>query len=292
MHYKIIHTTTYTYYQPVSLCHNIARLAPRSVDNQICTSSTITITLRPEVINEYQDFFGNKVMYFAVQQEHIKLSVTVISEIEKTSNALTSTATTNSISWENIRDKYMDTQENDWETRQYILETNMTGFSPEIQQYAQISFTPGRSMYDASLDLMQRIYKDFEFKPGFTTVATALSVVMKARKGVCQDFAHLAIACVRSMGLPARYISGYLETLPPPGKEKLTGVDATHAWFAVFIPGTGWVDFDPTNNQTPNLQYITACWGRDYNDIAPLKGVIINSGPHELSVSVDVRRSI
>jgi transglutaminase-like putative cysteine protease len=115
---------------------------------------------------------------------------------------------------------------------------------------------------------------------------------MKARKGVCQDFAHLAIACVRSMGLPARYISGYLETLPPPGKEKLTGVDATHAWFAVFIPGSGWVDFDPTNNQTPNGQYITACWGRDYNDIAPLKGVIINSGPHELSVSVDVRRSI
>lgn len=292
MHYTIIHTTTYTYYQPVSLCHNIARLVPRSVDSQICTSSTITISPSPEVMNEYLDFFGNKVMYFAVQQEHIKLSVTVVSEMVKTNLANATGASTNLITWESIRENYLDTQSSDWEVRQYILETSMTGFSAEIQQYAQVSFTTGRSMYEACLDIMQRIYKDFEFKPGFTTVATPLSAVMKARKGVCQDFAHLAIACVRSMGLPARYISGYLETLPPPGKEKLTGVDATHAWFAVFIPGSGWVDFDPTNNQTPNGQYITACWGRDYNDIAPLKGVIINSGPHELSVSVDVRRSI
>ena len=145
-------------------------------------------------------------------------------------------------------------------------------------------------MFDATKELMQRIYHDFKFKPGFTTVATPLAEVMKERKGVCQDFAHFAIACLRSIGLPARYVSGYIETTPPPGVEKLTGVDASHAWFALYIPNVGWLDFDPTNNQVPGLQHITIGWGRDYADIAPLKGVILSSGPHKLDVTVDVKR--
>jgi transglutaminase-like putative cysteine protease len=173
---------------------------------------------------------------------------------------------------------------------QYIPETAFTAATPEILAYALQSFRPAATMYEATHNLMERIYQDFEFKPGFTTISTPLSEVMKARKGVCQDFAHLAIACVRAVGLPARYVSGYLETIPLPGKEKLAGADASHAWFSVYIPHRGWIDFDPTNNQIPAAQYITASWGRDYADIAPLKGVIINSGPHELSVSVDVKR--
>ena len=162
--------------------------------------------------------------------------------------------------------------------------------SAAIKEFAAISFTPNRPLFEAVYDLMQRIYAEFDFTPGFTTISTPLSTVMEERKGVCQDFAHLAIAGVHAMGLPARYVSGYLETMAAAGKEKLTGVDASHAWFSVFIPEMGWVDFDPTNNQLPTEQYITIGWGRDYFDIIPLKGVIMSGGTHELKVSVDVKR--
>jgi transglutaminase-like putative cysteine protease len=290
LHYKVIHTTIYTYYEPVSLCHNIGRLVPRSFDKQVCKNAVVTIDPLPEVMNEYEDFFGNKLMYFAIQQEHKQLTVTVSSEIEKKSKSNLEINLYTGISWEEIKQRCTESKPESLAIRQYIPETALTAANDEIRAYAAESFSAGRSMFAASNDLMQRIHKDFEFKPGFTTITTPLSEVMKERKGVCQDFAHLAIACVRSLGLPARYVSGYLETLPAPGKEKLTGVDASHAWFSVFIPDFGWIDFDPTNNQVPFLQHITACWGRDYADIAPLKGVIINSGPHALSVSVDVRR--
>ena len=230
-------------------------------------------------------------MYFAIQQEHRKLMVTVSSEIEKIMKEAPEINLYDNVSWQDVKELARQSAPAVWlDVHQYIPETAFTAATPEIKAYAQQSFKTGVSMFDATRHLMQRIYHDFEFKPGFTTISTPLSEVMKARKGVCQDFAHLAIACVRSIGLPARYISGYLETMPPPGKEKLAGADASHAWFSVYIPYRGWIDFDPTNNQIPSAQHITVCWGRDYADIAPLKGVIINSGPHELSVSVDVKR--
>ncbi len=229
-------------------------------------------------------------MYFAIQQEHKKLTVTVSSDVEKLVREDPEMNLYENVSWQDVRELVRHSTAAWLDVHQYIPETAFTPTSPEIRAYARQSFRHGVTMFDATLQLMQRIYCEFEFKPGFTTIATPLSEVLKAGKGVCQDFAHLAIACVRSMGLPARYISGYLETIPPPGKEKLAGADASHAWFSVYIPYRGWVDFDPTNNQLPGAQHITACWGRDYADIAPLKGVIINSGPHQLSVSVDVKR--
>jgi transglutaminase-like putative cysteine protease len=174
--------------------------------------------------------------------------------------------------------------------KQFISETDYTKTSSEIHEYALKSFINGRSFFESTKELMQRIYTDFEFKPGSTNVTTPLIEVMKERKGVCQDFAHLSIACIRSVGLPARYVSGYIETAAPEGKEKLFGVDASHAWFSIYIPNTGWIDFDPTNNIIPSQQHITIGWGRDYADITPLKGVILSSGKHKLSVSVDVRR--
>jgi transglutaminase-like putative cysteine protease len=290
LRYSVIHTTRYTYNEPVSICHNVARLVPRSFSRQQCKKSTIEITPQPGVLNEYEDFFGNKVMYFAMQQEHKQLTVTVRSEIEKNITTDTAISLYTEVPWEEVQGLIKQTTADWLEVYQYIPETGFTASSPQIVAYARQSFTPGRSMFEATQHLMQRIYTDFEFKPGFTTISTPLSEVLTARKGVCQDFAHLAIACVRSMGLPARYISGYLETLAPPGKEKLAGADASHAWFSVYIPYSGWIDFDPTNNQLPADQHITACWGRDYTDIAPLKGVIINSGPHQLAVSVDVKR--
>lgn len=290
MQYQITHTTEYAYRQSVSLCHNIAKLVLRNTANQVCTNTVVQIFPVPDVINEYEDFFGNKVMYFSIQQEHRHLRVTVTSQIDKKNTRNPALDLFTDISWEDCTAALLQPGDNHFDARQYINKTEITTATAEIYTYALQSFTPGRSMFEASQNLMQRIFHDFEFKSGFTTVATPLHEVMKQRKGVCQDFAHLAIACIRSMGLPAKYISGYIETLAPAGKEKLAGVDASHAWFAVYIPQMGWVDFDPTNNVIPADQHITIGWGRDYSDIAPLKGVILSSGQHHLKVSVDVRR--
>ena len=288
MRYKVIHTTSYTYNEPVSICHNIARLAPRSFDRQLCTKSVISISPQPGVTEEYEDFFGNKLMYFAIQQEHKKLTVTVTSEIEKNNRENPEINLYAAVPWEEVKTLVRQTTPAWLDVYQYIPETNFTAATPEIAAYARLSYTPGKSIFDATHHLMQRIYKDFEFKPGFTTIATPISAVMKARKGVCQDFAHLAIACVRSMGLPARYISGYLETMAPPGKEKLAGADASHAWFSVYIPYMGWVDFDPTNNRAPGEDYVTLAVGRDYSDVSPMRGVIHGGANHVLTVGVTV----
>jgi transglutaminase-like putative cysteine protease len=172
-----------------------------------------------------------------------------------------------------------------------VLESEFIEFSDEVRNYTSTSFTPGRPILQAVDDLMHRIYKEFDYVPGFSTIATPLDDVLRHRKGVCQDFAHLAIACLRMQGLAARYVSGYLETIPPKGKERLVGADASHAWFSVYVPHQGWIDFDPTNAQIPAEQHITAAWGRDYADVAPLKGVIFGGGKkHQLDVAVDVER--
>jgi len=160
----------------------------------------------------------------------------------------------------------------------------------ELADYAQASFLPNRPLVDVVRDLMQRIFTDFVYDPTFTTIATPLSEVLAHRRGVCQDFAHLAIGCLRAYGIAARYISGYVETLPEPGKPRLIGADASHAWFAVYIPSAGWLEFDPTNNKMPHDQHITLAWGRDYADVTPLKGIAFGGGQHTLSVSVDVLR--
>ncbi len=285
--YSITHTTTYQYQEPVSLCHNIAMLSPRDTATQTCKASRIIITPTPEILEEHTDFFGNKVFYFVVEQEHEKLSVTVISAIEKIKTGVSLLPAT--ISWENTRDLLLASAGEYMDEKQFTAATEITAPTQEIRDYAAVSFTAGRSFYDAAYDLMHRIYTDFEFTPGFTTISTPLSIVMQEKKGVCQDFAHLAISCIHAMGLPAKYISGDIETLPARGKEKVAGVDASHAWYSIFIPGSGWIDFDPTNNQVPDEQHITVGWGRDYFDIIPLKGVIMSSSSHELTVSVDVR---
>ncbi|MFT3946015.1 MAG: transglutaminase family protein [Agriterribacter sp.] len=290
MHYKVTHSTVYQYNQPVSLCHNLALLKPRSTATQICHRTELNIDPQPDIINEYEDFFGNKATYFAIQQEHKKLVVTVTSFIENTNTKAIPFNFYESMAWEEAKKQISDPNPENADIRQYISETQMTTCNNEIREYALLSFEPGKPLFDCANNLMQRIYTDFKYTPGFTTIATPVAEVMKKRKGVCQDFAHLAIACVRSLGLPACYVSGYIETVSKDGATKLTGADASHAWFSVFIPGTGWVDFDPTNNQVPSFQHITIAWGRDYTDVTPLKGVILSSGKHKLDVAVDVKR--
>jgi len=291
LEYQVTHITEYEYFQPIGICHNIAKLIVRDTADQHIVRTNINISPQPDRINEYFDFFGNKVLYFAIQQEHKKLTVSIQSIIEKNSPSPIQTNLYTDLAWNQIPALLSDPTSENIDALQFIAATDFTKPSDEIQHYALQSFTTGRSFFEATKDLMLRIYTDFEFKPGSTNVATPIIEVIKERKGVCQDFAHLAIACILSVGLPARYISGYIETEAPQGKEKLFGVDASHAWFSIYIPNRGWIDFDPTNNIIPGQQHITIGWGRDYADITPLKGVIVSSGKHKLSVSVDVRRT-
>ena len=290
MKYTIEHTTAYTYLEPVSLCHNIARLMPRNSREQICRNTTINIKPQPDRINEYEDFFGNKVIYFSIEKEHWELTVLVTSEVERIESGHSRLTDYPVAGLGEVKTELLNLDADVIDIKQYLFFTPMTSSDEEILQYAMQSFLPGRSVFEATYDLTHRIYNDFEYKPGHTTIATPLSVVMQERKGVCQDFAHLAIACLRSIGLPARYVSGYIETISPDGVEKLIGSDASHAWFSVYIPKMGWTDFDPTNNCIVSDQHITIGWGRDYADIAPMEGIILSSGSHELTVSVDVKR--
>ena len=309
MKYRITHTTFYHYSQPVGLCQNEARLQPRIFWRQQCHNSRFDIKPTPMDFSERIDFFGNRVAYFAIQQPHTQLIVTAISEVTifPRQNNLD---LLNQMTWEQVRSLLQESpllgqsqsqlgqsqiqiQDQTLEVldaRQYVLDSPMVIVTPELADYAQGSFLPNRALVDVVHDLMKRIYKDFTYDPAFTTIATPLSEVLSFRRGVCQDFAHLAIGCLRAYGIAARYISGYVETLPEPGKPRLVGADASHAWFSVYIPGTGWLDFDPTNNTVPLDQHITLAWGRDYADVTPLKGIAFGGGQHTLSVSVDVLR--
>ena len=289
MKYRVTHSTKYNYSENVTLCHNVAHLLPRTTPQQTCHISELKISPLPVAVNEWADLFGNRQASFSIQLPHTELIVTAISEVEvSSSGSLLNDAFP--IAWEQAVD-YMQTA-SDPETidaRMYVLESEFIEFSDEVRNYTDTSFTPGRPLLDAVEDLMHRIYKEFDYVPGFSSIATPLGDVLKHRKGVCQDFAHLAIACLRMQGLAARYVSGYLETIPPAGKPRLVGADASHAWFSVFVPHQGWIDFDPTNAQIPAEQHITVAWGRDYADVAPLKGVIFGGGDkNKLKVSVDV----
>ncbi len=288
--YRVTHKTSYNYSELVSLCHNEVRLIPRNLPHQTCTHRRVVIDPTPSAYRERDDFFGNRVCYFAIQQPHKRLTVTVTSQI-RGKPVPPPAAGCLEMGWEAAREAlYTAPDPEHLEARQFVIDSPLVAISEALREYAAPSFPPGRALIAAVNDLMRRIFTDFDFVPGFTTIATPLSHVLKHRRGVCQDFAQVGIGCLRTLGLPARYVSGYLETLPPPGKERLQGADVSHAWFATYLPGYGWVDFDPTNNQIPRDQHIITAWGRDYSDVSPLKGIIFSGGSHQLSVSVDVER--
>jgi transglutaminase-like putative cysteine protease len=253
-------------------------------------TSQLQIDPPPSDLRERIDSFGNRVSHFAIQQPHKKLRVTAISEVSVTPYPKL-LAAANQVSWETMQ-KRLATERSPQmlEAIPFLFDSPLVQRDPVLADYARSSFSAGRPLGDAVADLMLRIYQDFKYDPGFTTIATPLSEVMASRRGVCQDFAHLGVACLRSMGLAARYISGYIETLPPPGQTRLVGADASHAWFSVFAAEAGWLDLDPTNNQIPAEQHITVAWGRDFSDVSPLRGVALGGGRHKVSVSVDVAR--
>lgn len=294
MEFILTHTTHYKYNDLVSHGINMATLKPRKVLGQELLNYTIKIFPEPSDITERVDFFGNYVTYFSLQHPHKSLKVTTKSHIVRDFEPFYQDYFSNAcqqITIAQAREALNQLHPEILEAKQYILDSVfIKRISNEIKSYAEVSFRPNRSLFEAAKELMHRIYTDFDFVSGFTTTTTPLEVVMKNKKGVCQDFAQIAIACVRSMGLPARYVSGYIETIPPEGQEKLIGADASHAWFSVFIPHFGWVDFDPTNNQIPLNQHIVVGWGRDYYDVPPLKGVVYGSGSSKLKVAVDISR--
>ena len=291
MKYRVTHTTKYQYSKSVMMCHNVAHLLPRSTPQQSCAISELKISPLPTNTSEWTDIFGNRQTSFSIEKPHNELIVTAISEVEvMTASSLIDGAFPTT--WEQAVEHLDNSTDPDTiETRMYVLESEFIEFSDDIKKYGMKSFTPDRPLLEAVEDMMHRIFKDFKYDSAFSTIATPLVDVLKHRKGVCQDFAHLAIACLRMQGLAARYVSGYLETIPPKGKKRLVGADESHAWFSVYVPHLGWVDFDPTNARIPDEQHITTAWGRDYADVAPLKGVIFGeSTKNKLEVSVDVKR--
>ncbi|APZ48146.1 transglutaminase [Polaribacter reichenbachii] len=296
MVFSIIHKTIYKYDNNVTYCHNLAILKPKLFAGQRLLDYKLEITPKPTVIKENIDFFGNSVTHFSIEKQHKELIVTAVSKVDRSyelqQNNLSS-ETYKSITLETALLKLNTLNPESIDAKQFLLDSVLIkNISSTIKDYAKESFKKDRSVFEAANELMKRIFTEFKFDSNFSTIATPIQEVMEAKKGVCQDFAQLAIACVRSIGLPARYVSGYIETLPPPGKEKLVGTDASHAWFSVFIPDFGWVDFDPTNNQIPKDQHIVISYGRDYYDVPPLKGVIYGSGKSIMNVSVDIRPAV
>ena len=289
MTYQVVHRTRYRYNGPVSRCRNEAHLRPRETDRQQCLANTVDVSPTPVSWTERTDFFGNPVIAFAVDGPFDELVITSTSQVAvEVREPLPAVGPT----WELARDVLVgDRSPLMLDARQYCFDSPLVPGSSAVADYAAPSFGPGRSLVDAVAELTARIFEDFAYDPGFTTVTPPLADVLVHRRGVCQDFAHLAIACLRSVGLSARYVSGYLETAPPPGEDRLIGADASHAWAAVYVPGWGWLDIDPTNDRVVGSSYVTIAWGRDYSDVSPLKGIVFGGGDaHTLEVSVDVSR--
>ena len=293
MNYRVRHSTRYTYSQPVAIAHNEVRLSPRSGGVQQARRTQLAIDPAPSVLRQQQDFFGNTVHFFTLQAPHQEMTVTSVSDVTLWSELPPAPAET--APWEQVRDALRhDLTDAGLDAYQFVFESPYVQWDEDTLAYAAPSFPPGRPLLEGALDLTRRIHADFKYEPGATSVATPVADVLKDRRGVCQDFTHLEIACLRGLGLAARYVSGYVLNLrkgdPKAGKpaERMIGADASHAWLAIYDPATGWIDLDPTNNTIPSDQHVTVAWGRDYGDVSPVKGVILGGGQHTIAVAVEV----
>jgi transglutaminase-like putative cysteine protease len=287
MTYRVTHKTSYTYSSSVSLCHNLAHLTPRHASRQACLHSELLVDPAPTLLKPQLDFFGNRTTYFTIEQPHDQLTVTAVSLTEVL--PFTPPPLHQSPPWESVRDQLQtDVTPHGLEARQFLLDSSYVKSHADLAAYAAPSFSAGRPLLAAARELTERIHADFRYDSKATTVHTPLHEFFRLRRGVCQDFAHLQIACLRSLGLAARYVSGYLRTHTLPGQQRLRGADASHAWLAVYCLDFGWIDLDPTNNLIPSDSHILLAWGRDYDDVSPIKGVNLGGGSHSVQVAVDV----
>jgi transglutaminase-like putative cysteine protease len=287
--YEVTHRTTFEYTQSVSISHHLLHLAPRVNPHQVCHRHALLVEPPPAVSEKAVDYFGNPTAYITIEEPHDVLSIVSRSVVDVVAPAPGHPGL--STSWENAVQSVEQTAGSDMlDVYQFIFDSPHAVSAGAARDYAMPSFPAGRPVLEAAVDLMNRIYTEFKYEGGVTDISTPVDKVLKEKHGVCQDFAHLQIACLRAMGLPTRYVSGYILTHPPEGKEKLVGADASHAWLSVWVPGDGWVDLDPTNNQIPSGEHITVAWGRDYADVSPINGLVIGGGQHEIEVSVNVAR--
>lgn len=285
MRYRIVHRTTHRYKAPVSVGNHIACLTPRSLPGHQCVAHELHIKPAPATRSERIDYFGNRVTIFTVQQPHSALVVEARSEVHLDEPAPWPATPP----WEDVTTAVRaDHSGEGLDAYQFVFASPRIRPSADFAAYARQSFTPGRAFADALLDLTRRIHKEFRFDSKATNVATTGEEVFRNRRGVCQDFAHVQIACLRSLNLAARYVSGYLRTYPPPGRPRLVGADASHAWVSAYCPGAGWLDVDPTNDMVPRRSHVTIACGRDYGDIGPLRGLILGGRDHTLKVAVDM----
>jgi transglutaminase-like putative cysteine protease len=287
MKYKITHTTRYLYSEAVPVCRNHVHLTPRDGPRQSCREFRLLIDPAPSNAGRRVDYFGNHVNYFSILEAHQSLSVTARSKVEVgPARPLAAAETT---PWENVVQRSRsDVTLTGLEAFQFTFDSPNVMRSESLAAFARDSFTPQRPVLEAALDLTSRIHEQFAYDAHATTIHTPLDEVMAQRRGVCQDFAHVQIGCLRSLGLPARYVSGYLRTEPPPGKPRLVGADASHAWISVYCGDLGWVDLDPTNDALVNSDHIQVALGRDYSDVCPIQGVYVGGGEQTVEVSVDV----
>jgi transglutaminase-like putative cysteine protease len=284
MRYDVTHITEYNYSESVAVAHHVARLKPRDLPHQECVHHELAIAPAPAVTSTHEDYFGNLVTIVAVQGAHTSLVIRARSTVTVTGPYLPPPGDTPP--WEAAAAR----AQLPFDVVEFVFDSTASRSQFIVAGYARASFPAGRPLLEGVLDLTARIHDEFTFDPKATTVATPLTEVFASRRGVCQDFARLEIACLRSLGIPARYVSGYMETVPPPDTPRLVGADASHAWLSVYCPGIGWIPVDPTNNLLPSDTHITIAWGRDYNDVSPIRGVILGGGAHALQVHVDVVR--
>jgi transglutaminase-like putative cysteine protease len=282
--YDVVHATRYSYTESVSVSHHLARLSPRTLRHQDRIDHALDVQPRAAVLATHVDYFGNDATFFAMQGAHRGLTVTARSRVRVSARVTPDPATTPA--WEEAGDRALLPLD----AVEALFDSASLRAAPEFVAYARPSFPAGRPLLEAVIDLTARIHADFTFDPKATTVATSLSDVFRLRRGVCQDFTRFEIACLRSLAIPALYISGYVETAPPPGMPRRVGADASHAWLAFYCPGAGWIDVDPTNNLLPSTGHVTLARGLDYGDVSPVRGVILGGGQHSLQVSVDVVR--
>ena len=293
MIYEIYHETKFDYVALVTFSHNLARLKPKDSNTQKLLEYSLKIEPTPYETNEFVDYFENTNNFMLIREAHKNLKVIATSrverikeEIDKELNLLKEVK----ITVKELKQRLSSYHPDDVLAKYFLFETDSIPMpSAEIKKYVLESFDENRNIIEATSEFMARIFNDFKFVSGFSDITTPIEVIFKEKKGVCQDFAQFAISALRSIGIPTRYVSGYIQTLPAQGKEKLFGADASHAWFSIYIPDFGWADFDPTNNKIPNEEYIILGYGRDYLDISPLKGVVQSSGNSSLGVKVDVK---
>lgn len=288
MQYTITHRTKYIYSTPVSVCQNVVTLAPREDSRVRCLAHRLRIRPHPTNTHHRTDFFGNQITVFSIDESHEELTIFSASRVSVQPQSPDSLG--RNLDWHCVRRSLQDRQDRNW-----LVASSFLYDSPRIKRredyalYALDSFRSDVAILNAAEDLNHRIYKSFAYDPEATETHTPTDDVFASRKGVCQDFAHVMISCLRSIGLPARYVSGYLRTIPPPGKPRLVGADQSHAWVAVYCgESIGWVEFDPTNNCLAGTDHVPIAWGRDYTDVVPVRGAYLGGGESDISVSVDV----